>query len=295
MMHSNPVFLPAPYQVHQKYGQCRSSIEEEIQNRGLYAGAVGYIGFDRNLEFAIAIRTVIVRNGRAYVQVGQELSQIQSRKMNGRKLKARHQQCCGRLSVQECHHESPDRGLLRQLHLQPVPAGRKTRGQPGCYDLRYPAGTAEKERVRPDHPLTGTGTPRDSGVCPEVLETMSRTIPTLGVCLGHQAICTTFGGEVIRAEHLMHGKTSVIQHDGQGIFTGIPAPFTATRYHSLVAKKDSLPPDLEVSATSLDDHYVMGVRHTRYPIEGVQFHPESILSQEGDRIIRNFLYGKPGA
>lgn len=137
----------------------------------------------------------------------------------------------------------------------------------------------------------GPGTPGDSGVCPEVLETMSRTIPTLGVCLGHQTICTAFGGEVIRAGHLMHGKTSVIQHDGQGIFTGLSAPFTATRYHSLVAKKDSLPPELQVSATSLDDHYVMGVRHKRFPIEGVQFHPESILSPQGDRIIRNFLNG----
>ncbi len=138
----------------------------------------------------------------------------------------------------------------------------------------------------------GPGTPEDSGVCPEVLETMSLTIPTLGVCLGHQAICTTFGGKVARAEHLMHGKTSVIQHDGRGIFTGIPSPFTATRYHSLVANADFLPPDLQVSATSIDDHYVMGVRHNRYPIEGVQFHPESILSQEGDQVIRNFLYGE---
>lgn len=136
----------------------------------------------------------------------------------------------------------------------------------------------------------GPGTPGDSGVCPEVLETMSRTIPTLGVCLGHQVICSTFGGDVIRAAHLMHGKTSVILHDGKGIFTGIPSPITATRYHSLVAQKDTLPPDLQISATSLDDEYVMGVRHTRYPVEGVQFHPESILSREGDRIIRNFLY-----
>jgi anthranilate synthase component 2 len=141
----------------------------------------------------------------------------------------------------------------------------------------------------------GPGTPHDSGVCLEVLETISRTIPTLGVCLGHQAICTAFGGEVVRAQHLMHGKTSLIQHDGQGIFTGVPAPFSATRYHSLVAREDSLPVDLQVSATSIDDHYVMGVRHTRYPIEGVQFHPESILSQEGDRIIRNFLNGTRGA
>jgi anthranilate synthase component 2 len=119
------------------------------------------------------------------------------------------------------------------------------------------------------------------------------TIPTLGVCLGHQTICTVFGGEVIRAPHLMHGKTSLILHEGTGIFTGIPTPFTATRYHSLVAHRESLPDDLEVTASSKDDGYVMGVRHTRYPIEGVQFHPESILTQEGDRIIRNFLSG-PG-
>ncbi len=141
----------------------------------------------------------------------------------------------------------------------------------------------------------GPGNPGDSGVCPEVLETMSRTIPTLGVCLGHQVICSVFGGEVVRAKHLMHGKTSEIQHDGKGVFAGMPAPFTATRYHSLIAKENSLHEDLQVSATSLDDHYVMGVRHRRFPIEGVQFHPESILSQEGDRMIRNFLYRKGGA
>ena len=141
----------------------------------------------------------------------------------------------------------------------------------------------------------GPGTPYDSGVCLEVLETMSRKIPTLGVCLGHQAICTAYGGEVVRAQNLMHGKTSLIQHDGQGVFNGIPAPFSATRYHSLVAREDSLPADLQVSATSIDDTHVMGVRHSRYPIEGVQFHPESILSPEGDRIIQNFLCGTGGA
>jgi len=137
----------------------------------------------------------------------------------------------------------------------------------------------------------GPGTPADAGVCLEVLDTMSRTIPTLGVCLGHQAICTVFGGNVVRAGHLMHGKTSEIRHDGTGIYTGVPAPFTATRYHSLVAERDSLPNELIVTAESLDDGCVMGVRHTRYPIEGVQFHPESILSHEGDTIIRNFLAG----
>jgi anthranilate synthase component II len=135
----------------------------------------------------------------------------------------------------------------------------------------------------------GPGTPQDAGVCLDVLETLSRKVPTLGVCLGHQAICTVFGGDVIRASHLMHGKTSVIRHDGKRIFAGIPSPFTATRYHSLVAQERSLPDELEVTATSIDDGYVMGVRHRVYPIEGVQFHPESILSAEGDRIIANFI------
>ena len=137
----------------------------------------------------------------------------------------------------------------------------------------------------------GPGTPRDSGVCLDVLETLSRKVPTLGVCLGHQAICTAFGGDVIHAQHLMHGKTSAIEHDGKRIFDSVPTPFTATRYHSLVARRETLPEELEVTATSADDGYIMGVRHRSYPIEGVQFHPESILSAEGDRIISNFLNG----
>jgi anthranilate synthase/aminodeoxychorismate synthase-like glutamine amidotransferase len=140
----------------------------------------------------------------------------------------------------------------------------------------------------------GPGTPEESGVCRDVLATMSRTIPTLGVCLGHQTICTVFGGAVIRAKHLMHGKTSEIRHDGAGIFAGVPDVFVATRYHSLVADRDRLPSDLQVTATSLDDGYVMGVRHTRYPVEGVQFHPESILTNAGDRIIGNFLRSAAG-
>jgi anthranilate synthase component 2 len=135
----------------------------------------------------------------------------------------------------------------------------------------------------------GPGKPEDSGVCLELLRTMSRTVPTLGVCLGHQAICHAFGGDVTRASHLVHGKVSSIAHDGRDIFRGVDNPFTATRYHSLVAARESLPADLEVCATSRDDGYVMGVRHRRYPIRGVQFHPESILTPEGDRILSNFL------
>lgn len=138
----------------------------------------------------------------------------------------------------------------------------------------------------------GPGTPDDAGVCPDVLRTMSRTIPTLGVCLGHQAICTVFGGKVIRSDRPVHGKTSEIRHDKKGVYSGISSPFTATRYHSLVASRNSLPPELVVTAESLDDGCVMGVRHSRYPVEGVQFHPESILSPAGDRIIKNFLFGR---
>ncbi|HVP96539.1 aminodeoxychorismate/anthranilate synthase component II [Methanoregula sp.] len=140
----------------------------------------------------------------------------------------------------------------------------------------------------------GPGTPEESGVCLEVIDTMSKSIPTLGVCLGHQAICTAFGGKVIRSGHLMHGKTSEIKNDGHGVYAGLPTPFTATRYHSLVAARENLPPELMVTAESLDDGFVMGVRHTQYPIEGVQFHPESILSHDGDALIRNFLFGPRG-
>ncbi|HXW99533.1 MAG TPA: aminodeoxychorismate/anthranilate synthase component II [Methanomicrobiales archaeon] len=138
----------------------------------------------------------------------------------------------------------------------------------------------------------GPGRPEESGLCLTALATLSREIPTLGVCLGHQAICTAFGGRVVRGPSPVHGKTSPISHDGKGIFAGIPSPVTATRYHSLVAERASLPSDLEVSAESLDDGCVMGVRHRRYPVEGVQFHPESVMTREGAAILANFLSGR---
>jgi len=137
----------------------------------------------------------------------------------------------------------------------------------------------------------GPGRPEESGLCLTALATLSRRIPTLGVCLGHQAVCTAYGGRVIRGERPVHGKTSPISHDGEGIFAGVGNPFTATRYHSLVADRGSLPPDLEVTAESLDDGCIMGARHRRYPVDGVQFHPESILTGEGRKIVGNFLSG----
>ena len=121
---------------------------------------------------------------------------------------------------------------------------------------------------------------------------MSQTIPTLGVCLGHQGIINAYGGKIVHAKRLMHGKTCVIKHDQKGIFTGIRNPFTATRYHSLAGERCSIPSCLEITAEAIDDGEIMGVRHVKFPIDGVQFHPESILCEDGKIIIKNFLKGR---
>lgn len=134
----------------------------------------------------------------------------------------------------------------------------------------------------------GPGNPEnDSGISNDVLTELSQTIPTLGVCLGHQCTGHVYGGNVIRAERLMHGKTSPVFHDGKGLFAGIPSPFLATRYHSLIVERP-LPADLEMTAYTSDDE-MMGMRHKKYPIAGVQFHPESILTEHGKTILQNFL------
>jgi para-aminobenzoate synthetase component 2 len=135
----------------------------------------------------------------------------------------------------------------------------------------------------------GPGDPDQSGVCLEVLRELSPTTPTLGVCLGHQSIAQVFGGKVVRARELMHGKTSPVFHGGAGVFAGLPSPLTATRYHSLIAERESLPDSLEITAW-LEDGTIMGLRHRDHPlIEGVQFHPESVLTQDGHRLLANFL------
>jgi anthranilate synthase component 2 len=131
--------------------------------------------------------------------------------------------------------------------------------------------------------------PRYFGVCSKILKKMSKKIPTLGVCLGHQGIISTYGGQVVRAGKVVHGKPSPIKHDGRMLYKGVENPLEATRYHSLVGKKDTMPQCLEVTAIALDDGEIMGVRHKEYPIEGVQFHPESILTTPGKRIIANFM------
>ena len=135
----------------------------------------------------------------------------------------------------------------------------------------------------------GPGDPDQAGVCLEVLRELSPRVPTLGVCLGHQAIAQVYGGRVVRAKQLMHGKTSSVLHGGQGVFSGLANPLTATRYHSLIAERESLPDCLEITAW-LDDGTIMGLRHRDYPhLQGVQFHPESVLTQDGHALLANFL------
>jgi anthranilate synthase/aminodeoxychorismate synthase-like glutamine amidotransferase len=134
----------------------------------------------------------------------------------------------------------------------------------------------------------GPCTPRDAGISVELVERLAGKFPILGVCLGHQAIAAAFGGKIVRAPKLFHGKTSQIQHDGKNIFRNLPDPLTATRYHSLIVERKSLPRELVITAET-DDGIVMGLRHRRYKIEGVQFHPESVLTDSGKQLLANFL------
>jgi anthranilate synthase/aminodeoxychorismate synthase-like glutamine amidotransferase len=150
---------------------------------------------------------------------------------------------------------------------------------------------AELEALASDAVLVspGPGRPEDAGVSNDAIRSFGeRGVPVLGVCLGHQCVGQLYGGEVVRAPRVMHGKTSTITHDGAGVFTGLPNPITATRYHSLVVERDSVPAVLTVTAES-EDGLVMGLRHRELPIEGVQFHPESILTESGHALLRNFL------
>jgi anthranilate synthase/aminodeoxychorismate synthase-like glutamine amidotransferase len=150
---------------------------------------------------------------------------------------------------------------------------------------------AELEALAPDAVVVSPGPrrPEDAGISNRAIaECADRGVPVLGVCLGHQCIGEVYGGVVVRAPRVMHGKTSVITHDGDGVFAGLPDPLTATRYHSLVVERDSLPAELVVSAES-EDGLIMGLRHRHLPVEGVQFHPESILTESGHALLRNFL------
>jgi anthranilate synthase/aminodeoxychorismate synthase-like glutamine amidotransferase len=153
---------------------------------------------------------------------------------------------------------------------------------------------AEVEAMHPERILLSPGpcTPQEAGISIELVRHFAGKVPVLGVCLGHQAIGAAFGGEIVRAPRLMHGKTSEVQHDGRTIFKDLRSPMTATRYHSLIVQERSLPRDLEISAYVTENgnsRVIMGLRHKRFPVEGVQFHPESVLTGEGKKLIANFL------
>jgi len=146
------------------------------------------------------------------------------------------------------------------------------------------------EALGPERILLSPGpcTPQEAGILIPLIQRFAGKVPILGVCLGHQAIGAAFGGDVVRAPQLMHGKTSAVEHDGKTIFAGIASPMTCTRYHSLIVAEETLPASLEVSAKSKDG-VIMGLRHRKFPVEGVQFHPESVLTDDGKRLIQNFL------
>jgi anthranilate synthase/aminodeoxychorismate synthase-like glutamine amidotransferase len=153
---------------------------------------------------------------------------------------------------------------------------------------------AEIQAMHPERIVISPGpcTPQEAGISIDLIRHFAGKVPLLGVCLGHQAIGAAFGGEVVRAKNLMHGKTSQVVHDGKTIFRGLSSPMTATRYHSLIVAEDGLPAELEVSAWTRDKdgtRVIMGVRHRKFPVEGVQFHPESVLTHEGKKLVENFL------
>ncbi len=152
----------------------------------------------------------------------------------------------------------------------------------------------EVEKLKPAHIVISPGpcTPNEAGISVPLIKALAGKVPILGVCLGHQAIGQAFGGRIVHAREVMHGKTSPIHHDSRGVFRGLPGGYTATRYHSLVIEKASLPASLEVSAWT-DDGEIMGVRHKSLAVEGVQFHPESILTEHGHALLKNFLGERP--
>jgi anthranilate synthase/aminodeoxychorismate synthase-like glutamine amidotransferase len=154
---------------------------------------------------------------------------------------------------------------------------------------------AEVQELKPDHILISPGpcTPQDAGISIDLIRHFAGRVPIFGVCLGHQAMGEAFGGKVVRAKNLMHGKTSRVEHDGKTIFRGVDSPMTATRYHSLIVAEDTLPADLEVSAHTVErdgTRVIMGLRHRKFPVEGVQFHPESVLTDAGKKLVENFLH-----
>jgi para-aminobenzoate synthetase component 2 len=290
------------------------SMELEPTRRGPYYGSLDWIDYSGDMAFNILIRTMVVRGGCVHFQAGGGIvidsDPEREYKESPNKAKALWK------AVQDVEREAEDA-------YSHAAGGREAREGGTAmilvidnYDsftynlVQYLGELGEEivvrrndeidlagiEALAPDHILISPGpcTPNEAGISLALIDHFKGKIPIFGVCLGHQAIGQAFGGEVVRAENLMHGKTSEIHHTGKGVFAGLPSPFTATRYHSLIVKRETLPDCLEITAET-ETGEIMGIKHKEYLVEGVQFHPESIMTEHGRTMLRNFLAYKAGA
>ncbi len=272
--------------------------ELEPSKRGPYAGAVGYFSYNGNADFAITIRTLFANKTQAYLQAGAGIvaDSVPEREWFETDHKA--QALVTALSI--AAGKKPLKVLVIDNYDSFVYNLVQYIGELGAQTVVYRNDQITLEEVaklKPDRIVIspGPGTPEDEkyfGVCTQILRQLSPTTPTLGVCLGHQGIIHAYGGKIVHAKKLMHGKTCTIKHNQKSLFSGVRNPFSATRYHSLAGERDSIPPCLEITAEANDDGEIMGIRHKQYPIYGVQFHPESILCEDGKLIIKNFLETK---
>jgi anthranilate synthase component 1 len=272
--------------------------ELEPRSRGPYAGAVGYFSYNGNADFAISIRTLFANGEHAYVQAGAGI--VADSVPQTEWLETEHKAQALLKSLQIAAGNRKLKVLIIDNYDSFVYNLVQYIGEMGAETVVFRNDQTNIEqltKLQPDRIVIspGPGNPEDTryfGVCTQILQGMSKKIPTLGVCLGHQGIIHAYGGKIISAKKLMHGKTCQIKHDQKGIFTDVTNPFTATRYHSLAGERCTIPDCLQITAEAVDDGEIMGVRHRQYPIYGVQFHPESILCPDGKQIIRNFLEGK---
>ena len=269
--------------------------ELEPTRRGIYSGAVGYISFQDDMDTAIALRTAVIKNGMLYAQAGGGIVHDSS-------PEGEWQETLNKLRAPPRAADMVQLGLTRRARTMLLMIDNydsftynlvQYLGELGAdvHVQRNDAITLEQIAAwQPEKIVISPGpcTPDQAGISVALIERFAGKIPILGVCLGHQAIGQAFGGRIVRAQRVMHGKVSTITHDGGGVFAGVESPLTATRYHSLVIERESMPACLEVTATS-EDGEIMGVRHRELAVEGVQFHPEAILTEHGHALLANFL------
>ena len=265
--------------------------ELEPQKRSLYGGAIGYFGYNGNLDTCIVIRTIVMKGKKVFINAGAGIvadSDPAARVSGDLEQSARHvERGRARRAVEEAmillidNYDSFTYNLYHYLGE----ARRRGAGR-----LQRQDHSRRDRRLRPEKIVISPGpcTPKEAGISCNVIKRFGAQTPILGVCLGHQSIGAAYGGKIVRAPSIMHGKLSDVSHDAKTIFRDLKNPFAAMRYHSLVIDPQSLPAELVVSAQT-DDGVIMAVRHRIFPVEGVQFHPESILAEEGKKLLKNFL------